>query len=83
MHVRTISRWKRDFQQSLFAYSVDIDNNNADLAKKYSANHSHHKMEDTDAQWSTWHEQCDELASVTDLSGNLFVFVECGIMVFE
>ena len=35
VHVRSVKRWKQDYQHSRFTCSVDVDNADKEVAKKY------------------------------------------------
>ena len=54
VHIRSIRRWKHDYQHSRFACSVDMDNaDNDELAKKYGVRTATINLwkKDADTQW--------------------------------
>ena len=59
VHVRSVKRWKQDYQHSRFTCSVDVNNaDNKELAKKYGVQGATINVckKEADAQWTIWHE---------------------------
>ena len=93
-HIRSVKRWKQDYQHSTFTCSVDVDNaDNKELAKKYGVRAAtiNAWKKEADAQWSIWHNYgqfgmntVNKLLIVMDLRAcaSRFLFVVSGIILF-
>ena len=68
VHIRSIRRWKHDYQHSRFTCSVDVDNaDNDELAKKYGVRTATINLrKDADTQWAIWHEYSEQLIDCGD-----------------
>ena len=89
VHIRSIRRWKHDYQYSRFTCSVDVDNaDNDELAKKYGVRTATINLwkKDADTQWSIWHEYCEQFICCSDgfesMCEQICIRCECGIILF-
>ena len=86
VHMRSIRRWKHNYQHSRFTCSVDVDNaDNKELANKYGVRAATINVwkKEADAQWSIWHEYCENCSDgFESMCEPICICCECGIILF-